>query len=43
MAKKKKQKVRTLTDKQYSVSPMSPKEEPPTMHTDKDATRRPLR
>ena len=45
MAKKKKQKVRTLTDKQYSeyLMSMSLKDERPTMLIDKDGSRRPQR
>ena len=43
MAKKKKQKVRTLPDKQYSEYLMSLKDERPTMLIDKDGSRRPQR
>ena len=43
MAKKKKQKVRTLTDEQYREYLMSLKDERPTMLIDKDGSRRPQR
>ncbi len=43
MAKKKKQKVRTLTERQYSEYLMSLKDERPTMLIDKDGSRRPQR
>ena len=43
MAKKKRAKVRTLTDKQYNEYLMSLKDERPTMLIDKDGKRRPQR
>lgn len=43
MAKKKKAKVRTLTEQQYNDYLMALKDERPTMLIDKDGKRRPQR
>lgn len=43
MAKKKRAKVRTLTDKQYNEYLMALKDERPTMLIDKEGKRRPQR
>ena len=43
MAKKKRAKVRTLTDKQYNEYLMAHKDERPTMLIDKEGKRRPQR
>ena len=43
MAKKKRAKVRTLTDKQYNEYLMALKDERPAMLIDKDGKRRPQR
>ena len=43
MAKKKRAKVRTLTDKQHNEYLMALKDERPTMLIDKDGKRRPQR
>ena len=43
MPKKKKQKVRSLTEQQYNEYLMALKDERPTMLIDKDGSRRPQR